>query len=134
MRMNESLEPMIQHPYFGAFVMFVLTAVAFNTTFWIQRMISRKIAQKRTDKLKTAPYECGPIPIKQPNKIPHQFYMVAVLFVLFDVEVVFMIPLALEYKNLGMLAFIEMSAFIGLLIIGFLYEWNRGALRWQGIR
>ena len=95
--MNESLEPMIQHPYFGAFVMFVLTAVAFNTTFWIQRMISRKIAQKRTDKLKTAPYECGPIPIKQPNKIPHQFYMVAVLFVLFDVEVVFMIPLALEY-------------------------------------
>ncbi len=129
--MPETLEPMILHPYFGAFVMFVLTLIAFEATFILQRFISRKLAQKQGDKLKTAPYECGPIPIKQPNKISHQFYIIAVLFVLFDVEVIFMIPWALEYRNLGILGFIEMLAFIGLLVVGFLFAWKRGALSWQ---
>lgn len=129
--MPETLEPMILHPYFGAFVMFVLTLIAFEATFILQRFISRRLAQKQGDKLKTAPYECGPIPIKQPNKISHQFYIIAVLFVLFDVEVIFMIPWALEYRNLGILGFIEMLAFIGLLVVGFLFAWKRGALSWQ---
>lgn len=132
--MSNTLEPMAQHPYFGAFIMFVLTLVAFSATFWLQRMVSRKLAQKKTDKLKTAPYECGPIPIKQPNKISHQFYIIAVLFVLFDVEAIFMIPWALEYKNLGVLGFVEMLAFIGLLVVGFLFAWKRGALTWQDIK
>ena len=114
------IAPMALHPYFGAFVMFALTLVAFNMTFYLQRNISRKLANKRNDKLKISPYECGPIPIKQPNKLSNQFFMVAVLFVLFDVEVIFMIPLALEYRNLGLLAFLELSIFIGILIIGFL--------------
>ena len=100
----------------------------------MQRVVSRKLAQRRGDKLKNAPYECGPIPIKQANKISHQFYIVAVLFVLFDVEVVFMIPWALEYRNLGLLGFAEMLAFIGLLVVGFLFAWKRGALSWQDIR
>ncbi len=129
--MVEILDPMAQHPYFGAFVMFVLTLVAFWATFLLQRFVSRKLAKKRGDKLKTAPYECGPIPIKQPSKISHQFYIIAVLFVLFDVEVIFMIPWALEYRNLGILGFIEMLAFIGLLVVGFLFAWKRGALSWQ---
>lgn len=123
-------EPMLAHPYFGAFVMFALTLVAFQATFFLQRFLSRKLAQKRGDKLKSAPYECGPIPIKQPNKISHHFYIIAVLFVLFDVEIIFMIPLALEYKSLGMLGFCAMVGFIGLLVIGFLYEWKKGALSW----
>ncbi|AQQ59812.1 NAD(P)H-quinone oxidoreductase subunit 3 [Helicobacter bilis] len=132
--MPKTLEPMLAHPYFGAFVMFVLTLVAFQATFFLQRLVSRKIAQKKGDKLKMAPYECGPIPIKQENKISHQFYIIAVLFVLFDVEVIFMIPWALEYRNLGMLGFIEMLAFIGLLVVGFLFAWKRGALSWQHMR
>lgn len=124
----------LSHPYFGAFVMFALTLIAFQATFFLQRVVSRKLAQRRGDKLKNAPYECGPIPIKQANKISHQFYIVAVLFVLFDVEVVFMIPWALEYRNLGLLGFAEMLAFIGLLVVGFLFAWKRGALSWQDIR
>ena len=124
----------LSHPYFGAFAMFALTLVAFQATFFLQRVVSRKLAQRRGDKLKNAPYECGPIPIKQANKISHQFYIVAVLFVLFDVEVVFMIPWALEYRNLGLLGFAEMLAFIGLLVVGFLFAWKRGALSWQDIR
>lgn len=132
--MPKTLEPMMMHPYFGAFVMFVLTLIAFQATFFLQRFVSRRLAQRYGDKLKSAPYECGPIPIKQPSKISHQFYIIAVLFVLFDVEVIFMIPWALEYRNLGMLGFVEMLAFIGLLVIGFLFAWKRGALSWQNTR
>ncbi|RDU60632.1 NAD(P)H-quinone oxidoreductase subunit 3 [Helicobacter sp. MIT 14-3879] len=124
----------LTHPYFGAFVMFALTIIAFQATFFLQRLISRKLAQKRGDKLKNAPYECGPIPIKQANKISHQFYIIAVLFVLFDVEIIFMIPWALEYRHLGLLGFFEMLVFIGLLAVGFLFAWKRGALVWQSIK
>ena len=53
---------------------------------------------------------------------------------LFDVKAIFMIPWALEYRNLGMLGFIEMLAFIGLLVVGFLFAWKRGALSWQHMR
>lgn len=132
--MPKTLEPMVAHPYFGAFIMFVLTLIAFQATFFLQRFVSRRLAQKQSDKLKSAPYECGPIPIKQPNRISHQFYIIAVLFVLFDVEVIFMIPWALEYRNLGMLGFVEMFAFIILLVVGFLFAWKRGALSWQNTR
>ncbi|RDU66720.1 NADH-quinone oxidoreductase subunit A [Helicobacter didelphidarum] len=132
--MNASAEIMAIHPYFGIFVMFAISLIAFSATFWLQRFISRKLALKKTDKLKNAPYECGPIPIKQANKISHQFYIIAVLFVLFDVEIIFMIPWALEYRNLGLLGFFEMFAFIGLLVVGFLFAWKRGALTWQDIK
>lgn len=132
--MPKTLDSMMAHPYFGAFVMFVLTLIAFQATFFLQRVVSRKLARKQGDKLKSAPYECGPIPIKQSSRISHQFYIIAVLFVLFDVEVIFMIPWALEYRNLGMLGFVEMLAFIGLLVVGFLFAWKRGALSWQNTR
>ena len=129
-----NIEAMAAHPYFGAFVMFVLTLIAFSATFWLQRFVSRKLAYKRGDKLKGAPYECGPIPIKQANRISHQFYVIAVLFVLFDVEIVFMFPWAQEYRNLGLLGFFEMFAFVALLVVGFLFAWKRGALKWQDIK
>ncbi|MWV61384.1 NAD(P)H-quinone oxidoreductase subunit 3 [Helicobacter saguini] len=128
------MDYMALHPYFGAFVMFVLTLVAFVATFWLQRFVSRKLAFKKSDKLKGAPYECGPIPIKQANRISHQFYVIAVLFVLFDVEIIFMIPWAIEYRNLGLLGFFEMLTFIILLVVGFFFAWKRGALKWQEVK
>lgn len=124
----------LEHPFFGAFVMFIFTLIVFQITLRTQRFVSRKLASRNTDKLKNAPYECGPVPIKQQNKISHQFFIIAVLFVLFDVEVIFMVPWALEYKNLGILGFVEMLIFILLLGIGFFYAWKRGALKWQDIK
>ncbi|PAF44914.1 NAD(P)H-quinone oxidoreductase subunit 3 [Helicobacter sp. 11S02629-2] len=128
------MTPMLEHPYFGAFLIFAFTVIVFQLTLRGQRIISRSLASKRTEKLKNAPYECGPIPVKQPNKISNQFYIIALLFVLFDVEVVFMIPWALEYRHLGILGFVEMICFIVLLAIGFFYAWKRGALSWQDIK
>ncbi|PAF44276.1 NAD(P)H-quinone oxidoreductase subunit 3 [Helicobacter sp. 11S02596-1] len=127
-------DPMLEHPYFGVFILFIFTFLAFNTTLRIQRFISRKLAIKRNEKLKLAAYECGPLPIKQPNRISHHFYIIAMLFILFDVEVIFMFPWAVDFKRLGVFGFVEMLSFIAFLTIGFIYAWKRGALSWHNIK
>jgi NADH-quinone oxidoreductase subunit A len=122
------------HPYFGAFVMFLVTFGAFITTVWLSRYVSRKIARLDTEKLKTTLYECGPEVTKQPNTISTQFYLMALLFILFDVEIIFMFPWAINFKLLGWFGFVEMIMFISLLAIGFLYALKKGALEWHSIK
>jgi NADH-quinone oxidoreductase subunit A len=122
------------HPYFGAFVMFLVTLGAFITTVWLSRYVSRKIARLDTEKLKTTLYECGPEVTKQPNTISTQFYLMALLFILFDVEIIFMFPWAINFKLLGWFGFVEMIMFISLLAIGFLYALKKGALEWHSIK
>jgi NADH-quinone oxidoreductase subunit A len=122
------------HPYFGVFVMFVITFVAFFATTAASRFISRKLARLDTEKLKTTIYECGPEVTKQPNTISVQFYLMALLFILFDVEIVFMFPWAVDFIVLGWFGFVEMMLFILLLVIGFVYAWKKGALEWHSIK
>ncbi len=124
----------LAHPYFGAFVFFVLTFGAFIATTVIARMISRKLARLDGDKLKMTIYECGPEVTKQPNKISSHFYLFALLFILFDVEIIFMFPWAINFKVLGWFGFAEMMIFIMLLTIGFIYAWKKGALEWHSIK
>ena len=127
-------ETAITHPYFGVFVMFVVTFGAFMATTALSRMVSRKFARLDTEKLKCTLYECGPEVTKQPNSISVQFYLMALLFILFDVEIVFMFPWAIDFKILGWFGFIEMILFILLLAIGFIYAWKKGALEWHSIK
>jgi NADH-quinone oxidoreductase subunit A len=122
------------HPYFGAFVMFLLTFGAFIATTVLARFVSRKLARLDTEKLKCTIYECGPEVTKQPNSISAQFYLMALLFILFDVEIIFMFPWAVDFRILGMFGFIEMILFIVLLTIGFVYAWKKGALQWHSIK
>ncbi|ADV45430.1 NAD(P)H-quinone oxidoreductase subunit 3 [Nitratifractor salsuginis] len=122
------------HPYFGVFVLFVITLVAFPLTLFLARYVSRKLARLDTEKLKLAIYECGPEPDKQPNRISVQFYLIALLFILFDVEIIFMFPWAIDFKLLGWFGFTEMILFIVLLAIGFIYAWKKGALEWHSIK
>jgi len=124
----------LSHPYFGAFVFFVLTFVAFIATTKISRFVSRKLARLDNEKLKLSIYECGPEVSRQPNKISAQFYLFALLFILFDVEIIFMFPWAIDFKILGMFGFAEMIIFIVLLAIGFIYAWKKGALEWHSIK
>lgn len=124
----------VDHPYFGAFVFFVLTFGAFIATTVISRFVSRKLARLDNEKLKMSIYECGPEVSKQPNKISSQFYLFALLFILFDVEIIFMFPWAIDFKVLGMFGFVEMIIFILLLTIGFIYAWKKGALEWHSIK
>lgn len=122
------------HPYFGVFVMFVVTFSAFIATVAASRYVSRKIARLDTEKLKTTLYECGPEVTKQPNKISTQFYLTALLFILFDVEIIFMFPWAINFKLLGWFGFVAMLLFLFILTIGFLYEWKKGGLEWHSIK
>lgn len=103
------------HPYFGAFVMFLVTFGAFMATVWLSRYVSRKIARLDTEKLKTTLYECGPEVTKQPNTISTQFYLMALLFILFDVEIIFMFPWAINVVELGYAGLFKMFVFMGLL-------------------
>ncbi|WP_100960744.1 NAD(P)H-quinone oxidoreductase subunit 3 [Helicobacter pylori] len=121
----------LNHPYFGVFVLLVFTFWVFNLTLRIQRFLSRKMAQKKDEKLKLAPYECGPVALKQPNRVSHHFYIMAMLFILFDVEIVFMFPWAIDFKKLGLFGLIEMLGFVFFLTIGFIYALKRNALSWQ---
>lgn len=116
------------HPYFGAFVMFLLTFGAFIATVFLARFISRKLARLDTEKLKATLYECGPEVTKQPSSVSVQFYLMALLFILFDIEIIFMFPWAIDFKVLGWFGFVEMVLFILLLTIGFIYAWKKELL------
>jgi len=125
---------MNDHPYLGIFFLFIVTVVAFNATLMAARIVSRKLAKLDTEKLKLTIYECGPEVTKQPNTISTQFYLIALLFILFDVEIIFMFPWAIDFKILGWFGFVEMVLFIVLLTIGFIYAWKKGALEWHSIK
>ncbi len=122
------------HPYFGIFFLLVLTTIAFYGVLVLQRFISRRMCRLDTEKLKMSIYECGPRVNKQPNSISIQFYLIALLFILFDVEIIFMFPWAIDFKALGWFGFTEMILFVLILAIGFIYAWKKGALQWHSIK
>ena len=81
---------------------------------------------------KLTPYESGNPPISEPRyKFSVKFYIVAMLFVVFDVEAVFMYPWAVAYDKLGIFGFVEMMLFIFILLIGYIYVWKKGAFNWE---
>ncbi|MDQ8043124.1 MAG: NADH-quinone oxidoreductase subunit A [Patulibacter sp.] len=89
------------------------------------------LGPKRTINHKTDPYECGlPSDVKSGFRFGVSFYLIAMLFILFDIEVVFLYPIAVQLKAFGTFALLETITFIGLLAVALLYVWRRGALEW----
>ncbi|MGE4295482.1 MAG: NAD(P)H-quinone oxidoreductase subunit 3 [Campylobacterales bacterium] len=129
----------VAHPYFGVFFLFVLTFGAFVATVLLSAWVGNKLAVRNDLKLKLSIYECGPETSLQPNRITTQFYLFALLFILFDVEIIFMFPWAVSFKELiavgyGWFAFTAMFVFLFILTVGFVYEWKKGALQWHSIK
>ena len=98
--------------------------------------MSRLFAPKRTTAAKVAPYECGIVPTKEPpERFPVSFYLVAMLFVMFDIEIVFMYPWAVVYRpfvaEFGPVIFWSMLSFILILLFGYVYAVKKGALEWD---
>ncbi len=90
------------------------------------------IGPRRPTERKSAPYESGMTPIGPgTRRIPVKFYLVAVLFILFDIEVVFFLPWAVVFKQLEIFGLIEMFIFIVILLVGYAYAWKKGALEWD---
>lgn len=95
-------------------------------------VISRIFGPFKPTTRKTAPYESGMKPIGPgTRRMPVKFYLVAVLFILFDIEVVFFLPFAVVFRDLGLYGLIVMGMFLLILTIGLLYEWKKGALEWE---
>jgi NADH-quinone oxidoreductase subunit A len=81
---------------------------------------------------KLAPYESGMTPIgRAQRRMPIQYYLIATLFILFDIEVIFLYPWAIAYRRLGLFGLLEMGVFLLILLIGYFYLWKKGALEWQ---
>jgi NADH-quinone oxidoreductase subunit A len=85
-----------------------------------------------TNKHKGDPYECGlPSDVKKSFRFGISFYLIAMLFILFDIEVIFLYPVAIQLREFGTFALVEISVFIALLTAAFVYVWRRGALEWK---
>lgn len=90
------------------------------------------LSPKRPYPAKLAPYECG-FDAFTDARIPFdvRYYLVAILFIIFDLETAFLVPWAVMFRKLGWFGMIAMGIFLGLLVIGFIYEWKKGALEWE---
>ena len=90
------------------------------------------VGPRRKTLRKSSAYESGMQPIGPgTRRMPIRFYLIAVLFILFDVEVIFFFPWAVNFRALGLFGFIEMVIFVGILLVGYVYIWKKGALEWD---
>jgi NADH-quinone oxidoreductase subunit A len=110
-------------------IIFLALAVAFPPiTLWALKFV-RPTPKPSAEKL--MPYECGVTPESDSRgRYTVRFYLVAILFVIFDVETIFLFPWAVQYEVLGLFGLVEMMVFLGILIIGYIWIWKRGALEW----
>jgi NADH-quinone oxidoreductase subunit A len=111
----------------------ILVLVIIAVCFGMGSLIfSTLIGQKKPSKVKLAPYECGCEPVGTAReRFSIKFYLIAMLFILFDIEAVFLYPWSVIFKRLGMFGLIEMGVFIAILFVGYVYVWKKGALEWE---
>jgi NADH-quinone oxidoreductase subunit A len=93
---------------------------------------SRIVGANRPDAEKLSPYECGFEAFEDARmKFDVRYYLVAILFILFDLEIAFLFPWAVVLQEIGFFGFMAMMVFLGILVVGFVYEWKKGALEWE---
>ena len=113
-------------------VTLLVLAVIFGV---ISALVSRLLAPRRPTPAKSAPYECGIVPRKDPpERFPVRFYLVAMIFIIFDIEIIFLYPWAVVYRGLGTFGFWEMVVFAGAVFVSFLYLISNGALDWGPVQ
>ena len=94
--------------------------------------ISRLLGHHRPDPEKLSPYECGFEAFEDARmKFDVRYYLIAILFILFDLEIAFLFPWAVVLQEIGLFGFLAMVLFLAILVVGFIYEWMKGALEWE---
>tara|TARA_B100001750_G_scaffold171458_1_gene139760 strand:- start:85 stop:453 length:369 start_codon:yes stop_codon:yes gene_type:complete len=110
-------------------VLFLFIAVGLSVGFIVLNFI---LSPKNPDPEKLSAYECGFEPFNDSRmEFDIRFYLVAILFIIFDLEIAFLFPWAISLGNIGLLGFISMMIFLLILTVGFVYEWKKGALDWE---
>ena len=114
--------------YIGIVVTFVLAGMLVGAFI----VLASTLGPKKPSPVKSEPFECGEVPFALPRgHLSIKFYLTAILFILFDVELVFLYPWAVVYRRLGGVGLTEMVIFLGVLMVGFFYAWDNGALEWH---
>ncbi len=110
-------------------VLFILIAAAFAI---VTLVLSYVVQPRVTSAEKSSPYECGSEPISDARiPFPVRYYIIAMLFVIFDVEIMFLYPWAVAFDKIGLFGLVEMVIFIALFLTGYVYAWKKGALEWD---
>lgn len=110
-------------------LMFVGIAVALSAVLIIVSLLR---GPSKPDAEKLSPYECGFAPFGDSRmRFDVRFYLVAILFIIFDLEIAFLFPWAVSLRDIGLFGFWSMMVFLAILTVGFIYEWRRGALDWE---
>jgi NADH-quinone oxidoreductase subunit A len=114
-------------------LLFILVGVAIGiipqALGWV---LSTFMGFQRPDAAKNSPYECGFEAFEDARmKFDVRYYLVAILFILFDLEIAFLFPWAVALKDIGAIGFWAMMVFLAILVVGFIYEWKKGALDWE---
>ena len=109
-------------------LLFLLVGLSFPI---ITLLVARLVRPSRPGEVKSSVYECGIEPTTQAwSRQSVRFYVIAVLFVIFDVETILLFPWEVKYGVLGLFGFIEMAIFLLILVVGYIYAWRKGALQW----
>jgi len=110
-------------------VLFIGIALAFG----IVTLLASYLLQPRFPEAeKLSPYECGSEPFSDARiPFPVRYYIIAMLFVIFDIEVIFLYPWAVAFSDIGLIGLLEMLVFIGLFVVAYVYAWRKGALEWD---
>jgi NADH-quinone oxidoreductase subunit A len=110
-------------------ILFILVGIAVGVA---PQVIGSLLGPSKPDAAKNSPYECGFEAFEDARmKFDVRYYLVAILFILFDLEIAFLFPWAVALRDIGAAGFWAMMAFLGILVVGFAYEWKKGALDWE---
>jgi NADH-quinone oxidoreductase subunit A len=110
-------------------LVFIAIALAFGV---VSLLLGWLVRPNRPYRAKLIPYESGsPLFSDARMQFPMRYYIIAMLFVIFDIEIVFLFPWAVAYRKLGLVGLVEMGVFLGILLVGFWYAWKKGALEWD---
>ncbi|MEY4667315.1 MAG: NADH-quinone oxidoreductase chain dehydrogenase chain chain [Pseudomonadota bacterium] len=117
------------NPYLGI----LLLTVAAGGFLLTMVLLASFLGPKKVTKTKQMPWECGAIPVGsvREQRFSIRFYLVAMLFILFDIEVIFMYPWAVVLEQMGMFALLQMLSFMAVLVVGLIYVWRKGVLNWN---
>ncbi len=118
--------------YFPILLFIIIGAVTGLAPILLGGGISRLLGVHRPDSEKLSPYECGFEAFEDARmKFDVRYYLIAILFILFDLEIAFLFPWAIVLREIGLFGLLSMVVFLAILVVGFVYEWKKGALEWD---
>lgn len=124
------MQPPIDYAFAGALLLIALLLSL--AMIAVPEVVTRMLRLRRVSEVKNQPYECGVAPVGSARvRFSIRFYMIAMLFILFDIEAIFFYPWLTVHRWLGLFGLIEMLIFVGILVAGYVYIWRRGGFEWE---